>query len=121
MIVIDASAALEILARTAKGLELESVLAGRELHAPHLIDLEVLNSVRRWERTAVIRRGEAKGILGAFLSLRITRHSHTPFVELIWALRHNLTAYDAAYLALAKALDAELATMDSGLRKMAAR
>jgi predicted nucleic acid-binding protein len=120
MIVVDASVVLEILARTAAGLALETQLLDSNLHAPHVIDLEVLNAVRRWERTGVIRRGEAAGILDAFLAMAITRYSHTPLVEPIWALRQNLTAYDAAYLALAKALDADLVTMDSALRKMAA-
>ena len=121
MIVIDASAVLEILARTAAGLELETVLLDSDLHAPHVIDLEVLNAIGRWERTGVIRRGEAAPILDAFLSMGITRYSHTPFAQPIWELRHNLTAYDAAYLTLARALDARLVTMDSALRKMAAQ
>jgi predicted nucleic acid-binding protein len=69
----------------------------------------------------VIGRAEATDILKAFLAIRITRYPHTPLADRIWALRHNLTAYDAAYLALAHALDAELLTMDSGLRKMATR
>jgi len=69
----------------------------------------------------VIGRGEAAGIVGAFLALGIARYPHTPLLDGIWALRHNLTAYDAAYLVLAKALGAELLTMDSGLRGMSAR
>jgi predicted nucleic acid-binding protein len=121
MIVIDASAVLEILSRTTKGIELEDAVLERDLHAPHVIDLEVLNAVRRWERTGVIRPAEATEIFNAFLMFGITRHIHTPLVGRIWALRHNLTAYDAAYLALAQALDAELATMDRGLRKIAVR
>ena len=121
MIGIDASTVLEILSRTAKGLELEAALLNSDLHAPHVIDLEVLNAVRRWERTGVIGSAEATDVLNAFLAIGITRYSHAPLVDSIWALRHNLTAYDAAYLALANVLDAELVTMDSGLRKMAAR
>ena len=121
MTVIDASAILEILARTAKGLELEAGLANVDLCAPHVIDLEVLNAVRKWERTGVIRGGEAADILAAFLAIGITRYSHTALLDSIWDLRHNLTAYDAAYLALARVLDARLVTMDSGLRKMAER
>jgi predicted nucleic acid-binding protein len=121
MIVIDASAVLEILSRTTEGLKLEAGLLSSVLHAPHVIDLEVLNAVRRWERTGVIGPAETTDILNAYLAIGITRYSHTPLVDSIWSLRHNLTAYDAAYLALAQALDAELLTMDSGLRKMAAR
>jgi len=121
MIVADASAVLEILSRTSKGLELERALLYRDLHAPHVIDLEVLNAVRRWERTSVIGPAQATEILSMFLAIGITRYPHTPLVDPRWALRHNLTPYDAAYLALADVLDAELVTMDSGLRKMAAR
>jgi predicted nucleic acid-binding protein len=53
--------------------------------------------------------------------MTITRCSHTNLLDAIWSLRHNLTAYDAAYLALARLLDAELITMDNGLRKRATR
>jgi predicted nucleic acid-binding protein len=113
---------LEIVSRTPNGIELEAALLERDLHAPQVIDLEVLNAVvRSWERTGMIGSPEAGDILNVFLAIGITRHSHTPFVDVIWALRHNLTAYDAAYLALAQALDAELVTMDSGLRQMAVR
>lgn len=121
MIVVDASAILEILSRTPKGIQLEAALLERDLHAPHVIDLEVLNAVRRWERTGVIRPAETTEILNTFLAIRITRHIHTPLMDSIWALRNNLTACDAAYLALAEVLDAELVTMDSGLRKTATR
>jgi predicted nucleic acid-binding protein len=121
VIVIDASAILEILGRTAAGLELEKALTDLDLHAPHVIDLEVINAVRRWETLKVVKRAEAMDVLEAFRAFRITRYSHTPLLDSIWALRHNLTACDAAYLALARALGAELVTMDSGLGKMAAR
>jgi predicted nucleic acid-binding protein len=120
MIVVDASAVLEILGQTNIGIELEATLLDVELHAPHLIDLEVLNAVRRWERCGDIRPDEAGKILKAFSSLRITRHPHTPLLDRVWSLRHNLTAYDASYLVLARFLGAELVTMDSALRKMAA-
>lgn len=119
--VVDASAVLEILSHSATGLQLAVALKGIKLHAPHLIDLEVANAVRRWERLGVIAPGEAAEIFETFLSLDITRHPHTPLLDEIWAFRHNLTAYDASYLALARALNAELLTMDSGLTTMATR
>ena len=121
MIVIDASAALEILSRSETGLKLEAAVLDLDLHAPHLIDLEVLNVVRRWERSGEVGRREATHIIGIFRGIRITRHSHETLLNGIWAVRQNLTAYGASYLALAKALNAELITMDSALRKMAAR
>lgn len=119
MIVIDASAVLEILSRTPTGLSLEEALSGMELQAPHLLDLEVLSAVRRWEFSGIAAPKEAAAILDAFLSMNIRRHTHTPYIPRIWSVRHNLTPYDAAYLALAEALNAELLTMDSGLRKIA--
>jgi predicted nucleic acid-binding protein len=120
MIVVDASAILEILARTETGIELQENLLGMDLHAPHLICLEVANAVRRLDRQGYIAPGGAARMFEAFRAIQITRHPHEEFLDRIWALRHNLTAYDASYLALAHALDAELVTMDSTLRKMAA-
>ena len=121
MIVIDASAMLEILRRTEAGQDLEFSLINEDLHSPHVIDLEVLQTLRRWVLSSVISARDAELAVRVFLSLEITRHPHLPYVTAIWSLRHNLTAYDAAYLALAHALGAELVTRDSGLRKMAAR
>jgi predicted nucleic acid-binding protein len=121
MIVIDASAMLEILGGTAAGVRLEIALQGQEIHAPHLLDLEVASAVRRWEMTGVIRTGEGAIILGTFLDIPIARHAHTTLIAEIWQLRHNLTPYDAAYLALARVLDAELLTMDDGLKKRSKR
>ncbi len=121
MMVVDASAVLEILARTPDGLELESLLAGKELHAPHLIDLEVVNVVRRWELSGVVSRSGAVAVLEAYRAFRIRRYAHEPLLGYVWKVRGNLTAYDASYLALARALRAELITMDAALRKVAGR
>jgi predicted nucleic acid-binding protein len=121
MTVVDASAILEILARSEAGIKLEDNLLGTDLHAPHLICLEIANTIRRLDRQGSLRPGEAAQMFEAFRAIQITRHAHEDLLERIWALRHNLTAYDASYLALAHLLNAELVTMDSGLRKMAAR
>ncbi len=120
MIVIDASAVLEILGGTETGRDLEIVL-GSELHAPHIIDLEVANALRRWEMSGVVNSREAAGLLELFRRMPILRHEHEPLLDRIWALRHNLTAYDASYLALARMLGAELVTLDDGLQKAARR
>ena len=64
---------------------------------------------------------EALDSLSILRDLGIERHPHTPLLDEIWKHRHNLTAYDAAYLALARLLNAELVTMDEGLRKEARR
>ena len=121
MIVIDASALIEILKGTATGLQLESLLVNRDLHAPHLLDLEVAQALRRLALRNEISVAEANRAFDDFLTMPITRHPHTHLLPDIWQLRHNLTAYDAAYLALARYLGAELLTMDAALRKLARR
>jgi predicted nucleic acid-binding protein len=115
MIVLDASVVLEILLNTKSGERLASrVLDGSaSLHAPHLLDLEVAQVLRRYcahgDMTA--RRGqEALKDLAAF---PIERYPHDFLLDRVWDLRQNLTAYDAAYLALAEALDATLLTRDA--------
>jgi predicted nucleic acid-binding protein len=121
MIVIDASAVLAILSRSEAGIELESRIPGVELHAPHLIDLEVVHTLRRWSLAGMISVPMAEAALRSFCEIPIERHAHTQLLDQVWSLRNNLTAYDAVYLALANLLGAELLTMDEGLRKAAAR
>src|SRR5947209_7695171 len=121
MIVVDASAVLEILKRTEAGADLLSVFADQVIHAPHLIDLEVLNILRRWVIHGEMTASQARDALDYFVQMPFQRHAHTPLALEVWSLRHNLTAYDAAYLALSRRLGTDLITMDSGLRKMAAR
>jgi predicted nucleic acid-binding protein len=119
MIVIDASAVLEILRQSQEGLDIESRVDGCELHAPHIIDLEVLQTLRRWENQGTMTKVAARAALEVFQAMLILRYPHTNMVNSIWALRHNLTAYDASYLVLARSLGAELITTDGGLRKAA--
>jgi predicted nucleic acid-binding protein len=121
VIVIDASAVLEILKQSPVGISLLEALDGRELDAPHLIDLEVSNALRRWVSRGEVSEAFASRALDSFMTMPITRYAHYPLLGEIWALRHNLTAYDAAYLALARHLDAELLTMDEGLKKRSKR
>jgi predicted nucleic acid-binding protein len=121
MIVVDASAILEILKQTPTGIEMAPSLAKAERQAPHLIDLEIVNALRHWEMLREMSHSDVQQALEAFLETRIVRHNHSHLLQQIWRLRNNLTAYDAAYLTLARTLDAELLTMDAGLRRLAAR
>ncbi len=123
MIVVDASALLETLLRTpaAEAVD-ERLFRGQEsLHAPHLIDVEVAQVVRRYAALGEI--GAARGA-AALLDLNdfpLRRYPHGILLARIWELRDNLTAYDAAYVALAEALDATLLTRDRRLAAAAAR
>jgi predicted nucleic acid-binding protein len=117
LIVIDASAVLEVILHTEAGSEIEErILAPREtLHAPHLIDQEIAQVLRRY--CAAGDMGPERGLeaLTDFVDLPITRYPQDIFLPRIWALRHNLTAYDTAYVALAEGLFAPLLTRDMHL------
>jgi len=98
------------------------LFAGNEtLHAPHLIDLEIAQVLRRYARSGVISADRGDEALADLVDFPITRHPHFVLLERIWHLRHSLTAYDAAYLALAEALDASLLTRDGALAKAGSR
>src|ERR1700722_16690792 len=106
--VLDASATVEFLLLTPIGSRVqEKIFAdGESAHAPHLLDLEVAQVIRRLVASDVISVGRAEEALDDLLDLSLIRHPHLPWLPRIWDLRHNLTAYDAAYVALAEALDA---------------
>ena len=117
MIVPDASIMLEVILRTPAGIRaLDLILPEEEsLHAPHLLDLEVLQVLRRYRRTGVIEERRAAEALEDLSSFSIQRYGHDLLLGRIWDLRHNLTAYDACYVALAEALGATLLTRDRAL------
>jgi predicted nucleic acid-binding protein len=120
VIVIDASVLVDFLIGRPQAVDaVERALAGREhepLHAPDLIEPETLNALRalaRGEAVSDRRATEAVSDLGA---ARLIRYPHAPLRERVWELRHNVTAYDATYLALAEALeDPVLLTADGAL------
>ena len=117
MIVLDASAALELLLATPRGRRVARRIASPEetLHAPHLIDLEVAQVLRRYVDRGALGEERARQALGDLLDLDLARYPHEIFLRRIWDLRHNATAYDASYLSLAEALGAPLLTADSRL------
>jgi predicted nucleic acid-binding protein len=119
MIVLDASAAVELLLGTELGRIIGLRIADPEisLHSPHLIDVEVTQALRRYVQEGDLDLGAAQAALDDFRSLDIERHSHEPLLDRVWALRNNLTAYDAVYVALAEALDAVLLTCDGKLAR----
>jgi len=117
LVVLDASALIELVLSTATGKKLTERLAAptQSLHVPHVADLEVLSVLRREMRAGRIDAQRANNARQHLLELDLERHAHEPLVERIWALRDNLSAYDAAYVALAEALDCPLISRDAHL------
>lgn len=85
------------------------------IHAPHLLDVEVVQALRRLEAAGAIDARRGREALEDLNLLRLVRHPHAPLLDRMWAMRHNLTAYDALYVALAEVLDAPLVTTDRRL------
>jgi predicted nucleic acid-binding protein len=123
VVVTDASIAVCLLANR----PLESVdlvrgrLAGEELHAPHLIDIETAHALRRFVFQHLITEIQAYDAITWLAELPLIRHPHTTLLQAIWRMRDNRTAYDAVYVALADALDAPLITLDSRLARTPSR
>jgi predicted nucleic acid-binding protein len=106
---------VELLLRSSKGLTVRHRISQTDLHAPCLIDVEVAHVLRRHLRMQVIDSARVIAALDIYCNLQITRYPHEGFIRRIWALRGNLSAYDAAYVSLAEALRVPLVTCDTRL------
>ena len=117
--VVDASAVVELLLGGNRGESVTATLRalGTEpaLHAPGLIDVEVIHVVRRHVRLGAVPPARADAAVRLLDRLPIHRHLEQILAPRIWALRENLTAYDAAYVALAEAMECPLVTCDAAL------
>jgi predicted nucleic acid-binding protein len=117
VIVLDASAVLELILNTEAGKRVAKEIAPPEisLHAPHLLDVEVTQALRRYVRRGAMSSSRGAQALVHLSQLDVERYGHADLLARAWALRCNLTAYDAAYVVLAELLDAPLLTRDARL------
>lgn len=114
---------MEVLLQTPVASSIARLIfaSNETLHAPHLIDLEVAQVLRRYVRSGVISSDRGTDALTDMADFPMTRYPHFVLLSRIWQMRHDVTAYDAAYLALAEALDARLITRDRALVRAGTR
>lgn len=118
MIVVDASVLAPALAHDgADGDLVRQRLRGERLVAPELVDLEVVSTLRRAARAGRLDKRRSGQALDDLAALPLRRIPHLGLLARVWELRDNLSAYDAAYVALAEMLDCPLLTADSGIGK----
>ncbi|MBY0491830.1 MAG: type II toxin-antitoxin system VapC family toxin [Gemmatimonadaceae bacterium] len=119
MIVVDASAMIELLLRTPLGQRIEARLfdTPSALHAPELLDVEVVQVLRQFEARGELSATRSATTLRLLDELPVRRYPHAPLVSRMWPLRSHLTAYDATYVALSEALAAVLITCDARLAR----
>lgn len=116
MIVVDASVVVTALADDGDdGDRVRSRLRGEQLTAPHLIDVEVASAWRRLAAAGHLNERRAALAFEDLRSLRLERIPYAPLLARCWELRHNLTIYDAAYVALAELTSTSLLTGDTKL------
>ena len=115
MIVVDASALVHVLIRSSAGSAVRVRDRLEDLHATVTVDAEVLHALRGLWLAKLIDDERARVAVAGFRDVEITRHPIEPLVSRMWALRNNVTAYDAAYVVLAETLDAPLVTRDARL------
>lgn len=119
MIVADASVVVAaLLSSSGAGARArERLRADPDLHAPHLLDVEVTAALRRRVRLGQTHPDTAAGVLDDLSDLAATRWDHEPLLRRVWELRENITTYDACYVVLAEMLGAELVTSDARLAR----
>jgi predicted nucleic acid-binding protein len=117
VIVVDASALLEFLLQTPLGSRIETRLFrdDTEFHVPHVVDVEVVQALRRLVRMGEVSSRRAHEAIADLIDLDLHRHPHLDLLGRAWKLRDNFSAYDAMYVALAEAIGASLVTCDGPL------
>jgi len=117
IVVVDASVVLDLLLRTGAWETVAERVPKWTLHAPELLDVEVLQVLRRYRLHEGLARSRAAEAIADFSALRIQRHRHALYRGRIWELHQNLSADDAAYVALAEGFRATLITRDARLAR----
>ncbi|HYY75109.1 MAG TPA: type II toxin-antitoxin system VapC family toxin [Gaiellaceae bacterium] len=119
MIVLDASAGVDFLLRRGPRGDWAAAWIRRMevVHAPHLVDLELISVVRKLVLVGEVSARRAREALDDFAELMIVRYAAAPFITRVWELRHVMTPYDATYVALAEALGIPLLTTDERLAR----
>lgn len=119
MIVLDASVVVELLTNGPLADSLRRDLAARNdpFIVPHLLDVEVASALRKLAAVQRIDSHRSEQLLTGLAALPAERYAHVPLLARIWELRHNFTAYDAAYISLAEATNSVLYTSDPKLSK----
>jgi predicted nucleic acid-binding protein len=116
VLVVDTSAVVAVLvARPPNQALVDRLRADGDLHAPHLLDVELLHALRRLVLAGHLSEDRAGDVRADFADLTVVRYGHAPLADRAWELRNNLTAYDATFVALAEALDVPLITCDARL------
>jgi predicted nucleic acid-binding protein len=121
MLVVDASALTELVLRRPAAARIRTHLIQHEMHAPHLLDIEVISAVRRLLSHGRVTERRASAAVSAFLNLRVDRYPHSILGRRVWDLRENFSPYDAIYLALAEKLSdgVPLLTVDARFARAA--
>jgi predicted nucleic acid-binding protein len=119
MIVLDASVVVELLTNGVLADSIRRDMAGRDdsFIVPHLLDVEVIGALRNLAIGHRLDSHRSEQLPDALSALPAERYSHTLLLPRIWELRHNFTAYDAAYIALTEATNSILYTSDKKLSK----
>lgn len=114
-LVVDASVVAEVLLGTPRGAKASTLLEDHTLVAPAHLTAEVASVIRGWSLSGQITDEQALRAFREFTELGVEQVDVTGLMPAAWELRHNLSAYDALYVALARALDADLLTLDRRL------
>jgi len=120
VIVVDSAAAVDYLVgdrSTAAWVEAQLDAGGWDLHAPHLVDVEVLGTVRKIAARGELTTARAVEAIQTLVALTLVRYPHVQLLERMWQLRHTVATPDAAFVALAEVLDAPLVTTDQRLAR----